>query len=325
MSTGGQVGQPGGVRYKASLKWAGYADLLKSEAEKLGGVYKPFDQKKLMTAWANLDAMDRVKNGVCRALSASYLCRQYAASIVKDADGIVDEAEMKALAMEDPQLVMSSQGRFFRVFREGRLSDDEHQALREGSKVEREKRPGTESGVVPFGANMRGHLVIKKDGKWLEPRVNGVPARRLEAWRARRVEQVAEAHYEARASRPGSGTLGDFLEVYQGDMDRTMAYFSAQLMGRRNGVIHLPGPYTDWIWGMSNASQGYFMCWVEDHALALAVQQFGWNGYMVKFFDPNFGECKFKKLGDFKKFVGQISQGFCAVYHQTRLDYRMFS
>ncbi len=67
------------------------------------------------------------------------------------------------------------------------------------------------------------------------------------------------------------------------------------------------------------------MCWVEDHSMALAVHVIGWNGYMVKFFDPNSGECKFKRLGDFKQFVGRISYGFCKMYHQTRLDYRMFS
>ena len=43
-----------------------------------------------------------------------------------------------------------------------------------------------------------------------------------------------------------------------------------------------------------------------------------------EFFDPNYGECKFKNLADFKQFVGKISAGFCRQYHQARMDYRMF-
>ena len=87
-----------------------------------------------------------------------------------------------------------------------------------------------------------------------------------------------------------------------------MEHFSAEAMltGGRGGVIHLAGPYSDWIWEMNGALQGYFMCWVSNHALALAVNTLGWNGYMVKFFDPNYGECKFKKMSDFKEFCGRF-------------------
>jgi len=328
MSTGAQAGQPGGVKYKASLGWAGYADLLKAATEQQGGVYKPFDQKKLMTAWANLSAMSDVKKGVCRALAASYLCRQYASSLVRNDDGSVDETAIQALAKEDPQLLESSAGQFFRVFREGRISADEVQTLRTGAKVQREKRPQKESGMVPQGVSMKGYLVAKKDGRWAQVNANGVAARKLgEPWRVRRVEQVAEAHYEAKRSRP-EVQPGGMAEVYQGDMDRTMAYFSENLIGSRNGEIRLAGPYTDWIWEMEGATQGYFMCWVSDHALALAVKAKAVEGkgnYKVKFFDPNFGECKFKTLAEFKEFAKQIAYGFGLTYHQRHMDYRMFS
>jgi len=68
-----------------------------------------------------------------------------------------------------------------------------------------------------------------------------------------------------------------------------------------------------------------FMCWVPNHAFALAVQTMGsWNGFQVKFFDPNVGESKFKTVENFQTFAGKIAGGFRHVYHQTYMDYLMF-
>jgi hypothetical protein len=212
---------------QARVRWVEYADMLKGNTELLGGVYKPFNQKHLMSAWANLGAMSKVKKGVCRALSAAYLCRQYAKSRVPNLDD--DEAALEELAKQDPKLLMSSLGKFFDVFREGRISDDEVKTLRNRGKVEREKRPEWQSGLAPkidpfgfgFGVEQSGHLTIKEDDKW-EQRAH----KEWEPWRVRRVEQVAEAHYEAKKSRPKEFPKGDPLAPYHSDMDKTMAFFA---------------------------------------------------------------------------------------------------
>ena len=73
------------------------------------------------------------------------------------------------------------------------------------------------------------------------------------------------------------------------------------------------------------------MCWVRGqgtergHAFALAMRKVGsWNGYTVKFFDPNFGESKFKTAEDFETFAGKIADRFCDEYHQTYMEYLEF-
>jgi hypothetical protein len=317
---------------QARVRWVEYADMLKGNTELLGGVYKPFNQKHLMSAWANLGAMSKVKKGVCRALSAAYLCRQYAKSRVPNLDD--DEAALEELAKQDPKLLMSSLGKFFDVFREGRISDDEVKTLRNRGKVEREKRPEWQSGLAPkidpfgfgFGVEQSGHLTIKEDDKW-EQRAH----KEWEPWRVRRVEQVAEAHYEAKKSRPKEFPKGDPLAPYHSDMDKTMAFFADanNFVRIRDGAIRLAGFREDGIW-KEGSSPGYYMCWVSDHALALAVHpELGWGSeakvhYKVKFFDPNYGECKFKTLEDFETFALQIADGFAGKYHQRHIDYRMY-
>lgn len=324
---GGQLGGDG--NRKPLNKWIGYADLMKGETEKLGGKFKPFDQRMLMAAWANLAVMTDVKKGVCRALSAVYLCRQYAAACLKGPDGEIDAAELQNFWKECPPLMLASQGQFFRVFREGRLSQDEYQRLQQGTPVQRSPRPEFESDNWVKPAGYRGHLALNTKGKWLEAKtVQGTPARNLgEPWRVRRIEHLAEAHHDTRffSNTDKNSNSGTVTKDYPDEMKNTMSLISGDgLVGSREGVINLQGPYGDWIWEMRGSMQGYFMCWVTDHALALAVHTFGWNGYTVKFFDPNYGECKFKKLGDFKKFLGLIAEGFRIQYHQMKMDYKMF-
>ena len=314
------------------LQWIQYAEGMKMLSEELEGKFKPFNQKQLQAAWANLTVMSDVRGGVCRALSAVYLCRQYVMSRVKDADGELDGKALNDLAMRDPPLGMTGKNRFFGTFREGRLDDDEYQGLKKGIKVQREPRPEYESRLNPIGSGLRGKLAIQKDGRWKELTVNGRPAKELgEPWRVRRIEHMAEVHHDTRFSGAFTENVpvhlrGKTLANYQGEMANAMEHFSAEAMltENRHGVINLAGPYEDWIWDMRGASQGYFMCWVTDHVCALAVHMFGWNGYTVKFFDPNYGECKFKKMSHFKEFCNRISEGFCRQYHQKKMDYTMF-
>jgi len=282
----------------------------------------------LITAWSNLAAIGDVKKGVCRALSAVYLCRQYTMASVKGADGEIDTAALQNLVEEFPPLVMASLGRFFGVFREGRISQDEYQGLQQGTQVQRAIRPEYQSGLDRPGSGLRGRLVAYQKGRWIEPRVQGKPARRLgEPWRVRRIEQLAEAHHDTRffSNTDKNANSQTLSKDYGTEMNNTMSLISGDgLTGNREGVISLPGPYSDWIWEMKGSAQGYFMCWVTDHVLALAVNTFGWKGYTVKFFDPNYGECKFKKMGDFKTFAGAIAKAFHITYHQSRMDYKMF-
>lgn len=98
----------------------------------------------------------------------------------------------------------------------------------------------------------------------------------------------------------------------------------------RDGAIRLAGFHDDCIW-KEESSPGYYMCWVSEHALALAVHpELGWGSeakgpYKVKFFDPNYGECKFKTLEEFQAFALQIADGFARKYLQGHMDYRMYN
>jgi hypothetical protein len=47
--------------------------------------------------------------------------------------------------------------------------------------------------------------------------------------------------------------------------------------------------------------------------------------YKVKFFDPNYGECKFRTLEEFQAFALQIADGFARKYLQGHMDYRMYN
>jgi hypothetical protein len=113
-------------------------------------------------------------------------------------------------------------------------------------------------------------------------------------------------------------------------MDNTMEYFSHTLKngGKHDGVILLNEERENWVWKMHGNSEAYCMCWVEDlkrggHAMALAVRDTARN-YKVRFFDPNFGECRLKDLADFRKFATMIHPGFKKRYGTVHLHYRAY-
>ena len=140
-------------------------------------------------------------------------------------------------------------------------------------------------------------------------------------WRVRRMEQIAEVHHVTAKPKDLPSFSDDQLE---GQMIATMQYFSLTMKFGGDGRINLAGPYDDRVW--TNEENGYYLRSVPLHAFALVVRKNGsWKGgYTVKFFDPNYGESKFRDLETFKLFLNRIANVFNVQYHQKHMKYHLF-
>jgi len=295
---------------KTKLSWGDYASVFETATIEEGGVYKTFSQDALLAAYMSLGPVENVKRGVCRALSAAYLARQYTVISLKSEDGKYDEIQMKQAMLEDPKRVLASVGSFFSNFGQGLITANER-----ATNFNPKHRVKLEVG---FGSGF-----WLDTGKLEYDQKNGAfPSRQhvsTDEWKVQRMEQVAEVQH-ATAKRVDIFSPSQMED----QMTKTMEYFSSNMTSTCSGKIKLEGDYTDQLWG--NHQTGYYLCFVPTHAFALVVRtDTSWKGgYHVKFFDSNFGQSKFRELENFKEFLRKIAGKFNSHYSQKHMDYHMF-